>query len=621
MVIFPKLQSDGKALKAMVSRQKDKESVQTRVYKYGLVLKTALPQEAISELYRANKLWNKLVELHNQNWQEFEAQRCAVDEDYANISKEAKLVSEQIDAAYDTRRLLRVETGNTEGNDPKTKVIDKKIKELKEQRSALWGNLKKRRNKIDNLIDKQALNQKRKDAFKHAVQVKQSGLSSQTADEVRRDFDNARDRIINKPSSGRLRFHRFDGTGYWQYRFRSSNANVDGVSFVELFRGNKDTGRAFELLSMDVTRKKPRLHLRAKLSGGVIKASKLFHEFDLIYHRPIPDNGQIQNGKILRTRSGDKFRYDLVLTVKFPKPENRVFACDNALGVDIGFREDKGKLLVATIGLLDGSHYHYIFVPKKFQQAIEHIDNLKKELDKSAGTLGKKLKSHLRSFKDFTPLEQSQIEQLEAEERAEYVFKMMCRSVARMPNNVTFSFEKAYKLARALKHHHDMISSEASDAITLWWRGHSRRYRELHNLRAKQIRNRNDFYRNEAAKLIRYDLPIAVEDNFSASIAQVRDKDSDLKKTARKNRFLCAPSLLISAIKNAFERENLAFVKVNPKNTSKTCFDCGHINKKLGSEKEWRCPNCGISHDRDENATRNIAKKGIEALKKAGKCL
>ena len=52
--------------------------------------------------------------------------------------------------------------------------------------------------------------------------------------------------------------------------------------------------------------------------------------------------------------------------------------------------------------------------------------------------------------------------------------------------------------------------------------------------------------------------------------------------------------------------------KVNPKNTSKTCHNCGKVNEKIvvGIEK-WTCPSCGETHDRDINAALNILYKGI----------
>jgi putative transposase len=46
--------------------------------------------------------------------------------------------------------------------------------------------------------------------------------------------------------------------------------------------------------------------------------------------------------------------------------------------------------------------------------------------------------------------------------------------------------------------------------------------------------------------------------------------------------------------------------------SSKTCGHCGHIVEKLPLNiREWDCPKCGTSHDRDINAARNILAAGL----------
>lgn len=52
--------------------------------------------------------------------------------------------------------------------------------------------------------------------------------------------------------------------------------------------------------------------------------------------------------------------------------------------------------------------------------------------------------------------------------------------------------------------------------------------------------------------------------------------------------------------------------------TSQTCSSCFLRNKKLGKKKSWRCPFCGMHHDRDINAARVIKQRGIDYLKKKG---
>ncbi|MGA3376795.1 RNA-guided endonuclease TnpB family protein [Lactiplantibacillus pentosus] len=48
-------------------------------------------------------------------------------------------------------------------------------------------------------------------------------------------------------------------------------------------------------------------------------------------------------------------------------------------------------------------------------------------------------------------------------------------------------------------------------------------------------------------------------------------------------------------------------VTVNPRKTSQICSNCGYDDGKHTLDiREWTCPHCGISHDRDINAAKNI---------------
>lgn len=49
--------------------------------------------------------------------------------------------------------------------------------------------------------------------------------------------------------------------------------------------------------------------------------------------------------------------------------------------------------------------------------------------------------------------------------------------------------------------------------------------------------------------------------------------------------------------------------------SSKMCSKCGSVNSKLKlSDRVWICENCGVTHDRDENASDNIRNYGIKLL-------
>ncbi|WP_414039404.1 RNA-guided endonuclease InsQ/TnpB family protein [Acidithiobacillus sp. M4-SHS-6] len=49
--------------------------------------------------------------------------------------------------------------------------------------------------------------------------------------------------------------------------------------------------------------------------------------------------------------------------------------------------------------------------------------------------------------------------------------------------------------------------------------------------------------------------------------------------------------------------------------SSKTCSVCGTIQEKMPlAVRQWTCPDCGTSHDRDVNAARNLLALGLAAL-------
>jgi putative transposase len=49
--------------------------------------------------------------------------------------------------------------------------------------------------------------------------------------------------------------------------------------------------------------------------------------------------------------------------------------------------------------------------------------------------------------------------------------------------------------------------------------------------------------------------------------------------------------------------------------SSKTCSECSYINHRLQlSDRAWTCPECGVQHERDENAARNIKGEGKRIL-------
>jgi putative transposase len=70
--------------------------------------------------------------------------------------------------------------------------------------------------------------------------------------------------------------------------------------------------------------------------------------------------------------------------------------------------------------------------------------------------------------------------------------------------------------------------------------------------------------------------------------------------------------LLRNALTYMAERSEGVMAFVNPRGTSQTCSGCGAYVEKDLSVRVHRCPECGLTIDRDVNAARNMLKRGLE---------
>lgn len=76
-------------------------------------------------------------------------------------------------------------------------------------------------------------------------------------------------------------------------------------------------------------------------------------------------------------------------------------------------------------------------------------------------------------------------------------------------------------------------------------------------------------------------------------------------------------SKFVEMLKYKSEWYGRVFLQVSPNfPSSQICSNCGYRNEQVKDLKirTWQCPNCGVVHDRDENAARNILKQGLLQL-------
>lgn len=130
---------------------------------------------------------------------------------------------------------------------------------------------------------------------------------------------------------------------------------------------------------------------------------------------------------------------------------------------------------------------------------------------------------------------------------------------------------------------------------------------KLSALHRKVANQRKDFLHKESRKLIDdYDL-IAHEDLNIKGLAQM-----SLSKSVHDAGW----GMFINMLTYKAEESGTHVVAVNPYRTSQTCSGCGSLVKKTLADRQHNCPNCGLSIDRDLNASYNILKLGTDLVEK-----
>ena len=139
-----------------------------------------------------------------------------------------------------------------------------------------------------------------------------------------------------------------------------------------------------------------------------------------------------------------------------------------------------------------------------------------------------------------------------------------------------------------------------------------RKRKELDRLWNDICNKRNDFQWKLAHDLCRRYDNIFIEDLNLADMSLGRKANRKLKDQAHAE--------FVSKLLYVATKYDVVVHKIDryyP--SSKTCT-CGYMNKELKlTDREWTCPHCGATHDRDLFAANNILRRGIYELESNGK--
>ena len=129
-------------------------------------------------------------------------------------------------------------------------------------------------------------------------------------------------------------------------------------------------------------------------------------------------------------------------------------------------------------------------------------------------------------------------------------------------------------------------------------RGHQRQAKRLHR---RAVRRRKDALHKFSRKIVDQYQTIIVGDISSLKLAKTRMAKSVLD---------AGWGLLKTQLSYKGQAAGRCVMIVSERNTTRACSDCGALTGPTGLDmldvRTWVCGECGVTHDRDVNAARNI---------------
>jgi len=128
--------------------------------------------------------------------------------------------------------------------------------------------------------------------------------------------------------------------------------------------------------------------------------------------------------------------------------------------------------------------------------------------------------------------------------------------------------------------------------------------KSLNRIYEKVNNQRTDFLHKTSTNLIRQCKVIVVEDLNIKGMMEQRYFNAKNITDSSWNKF-------IQMLEYKAENSGVQLIKVNPKNTTKTCSNCSHVQKMPLWVRTYKCKDCLFEMCRDENSAINIKSLGL----------
>lgn len=512
----------------------EKEHKDIIVRKYGLLPPKNWGKDCEEELFAATKYRNKLTEIHNAYIRE----KISIEDSASDVTE----LNSKIDTLVEEIAELKASKKKANSNQRrkvKTPEIDERITQIKTKLSDLQNSRSASR-KESRVKNKEKLETLRSSYFA-AIKAarKEAGLSWRTEELVFASFEQA----VKTAGWDELRFKSFDGSGSLGCRWKTPTfkerlfSGEDSQCQITMVEDNRTGRRAGNRAVLKISIKGPR--------STEDKKHRML-EFPMIYHRPLPDDYDIMFATISRKVDGhshgerNRSEWSVVFTcrkkLETEKPKKK-FGKD--YDVKISWTQRKTGTLIATT--FDGNTYKEIEIEPWLEDALDRVDALQSERDLALDGIVPELRK--LSWSTAPP---------EIEAISQKVFAGPRVSSKRLAHLVKVWSRNNWE-------------PEAFSKAFMWFEADFDMWQEQRSKRNKALRRRQHFYRNIAAELVKTARSVTIQP-IDLKEAAIVKKDGEnaakLPKKVRTRRVTFAPSELILAIKNACDREGIAFERM-----------------------------------------------------------
>lgn len=567
---------------------KDKNTtVRTFVYGLGPVIEGA---DVVRDQIRAgHRYLNKAIAIKREARKEIDAM-ARQDEKFLQVDNELREVKDEISTLKNKLRRHRVKM-RAKGVDEEE--IQDPLRKLRKRRKKLKKQQKQERNRVkkERPDETQAIYDKFHE--QHLLMRKSDENEAYWGTYLRADR-----RLSQIIKSHGLRFRRYDGTGCVAVQLQKGRSVQEVFSPNDYFYIVPPDERAWFSESRSERRRLSRttVSMRVKVIG---KTEPVMATWSMIMHRPFPDGWRIKEAAVVRGKTGRNFWDKLIVTVESPEFWRPVKRCGQGiLAIDIGWRaRPNGRVRFAFWKDDDGNSSEELLDPS-ITTASKKSDGIRSTRDQR----------QLDLKADLIPL----LDKLDVPEWfAERV----------KPMDLWKSCNRFHRLARFWEKNRFAGDRAAFELLERW------RYKDQHlwnweaNNRKKMLRRRKHEYQKLANKWAEKYAVIVMEDITINALYKKKklgdDADEIDNKTIRKNRTVSAVGSFRDTVSDSCFMRGTRFMKVSAANTSRTCPECGHVNKwtkKNKAELMHTCEKCGAEWDRDYAGATELLRRACEEL-------